>query len=49
MACLRLMASGDMNVDSLITHRVAPAQAQAIFETMLKGSENWLGVVVTWE
>lgn len=49
MACLRLMASGELSVDPLITHVVAPSGAQGIFEIMLKGSDSWLGVVVKWE
>jgi len=48
MACLRLMAAGDLSVDALITHIVAPDKAQGMFETMLQGSDAWLGVVVKW-
>jgi threonine dehydrogenase-like Zn-dependent dehydrogenase len=48
-ACLRLMDADRLRVDHLITHVVLPAQAQAVFEMMLGGSEEWLGVVFAWE
>ena len=47
-ACLRLMSSGDLKIDPLITHLITPAEAQATFETMLRGNDGWLGVVIKW-
>jgi L-iditol 2-dehydrogenase len=48
-ACLRLMSEGHLDVDRLITHRAPYAQAQSVFEMMLRGNEEWLGVVFVWE
>ena len=47
-ACLRLMNEKQLRMDQLITHVVPPEQAQAVFEMMLRGSEDWLGVVFAW-
>lgn len=47
-ACLRLMAEERLQVDGLITHVVPVGQTQAMFETMLRGTDDWLGVVVDW-
>jgi len=49
MACLRLMSAGALQVDGLITHVVPHGDAQEIFEMMLRGSDNWLGVVFKWD
>ena len=49
LACLRLMASGDMPVDPLITHLVSPPEVQGVFEPMSKGTAGWIGVVVKWD
>ena len=48
-ACLRMLSSGDLRVDPLITHVIAPGEAEAMFDTMVKGSDAWLGVVIKWE
>jgi len=47
-ACLRLINEAQLRMDQLITHVVPPEQAQAVFEMMLRGSEDWLGVVFAW-
>jgi threonine dehydrogenase-like Zn-dependent dehydrogenase len=47
-ACLRLLSEGQLRFDHLITHVVPYTDAPEIFEMMLRGSENWLGVVFKW-
>ncbi|MBM3873407.1 MAG: zinc-binding alcohol dehydrogenase [Verrucomicrobia bacterium] len=47
-ACLRLMAEGGLRLEPLITHRLAPAEAPAIYQRILAGAEGWLGVVFRW-
>ena len=48
-ACLRMLSAGSLKVDGLITHVVPFGDAQEIFEMMLRGSDNWLGVVFKWD
>ncbi|MEP7199228.1 MAG: zinc-binding dehydrogenase, partial [Chloroflexota bacterium] len=48
-ACLRLMSEGRLQLDHLITHVVPHTDAQEIFEMMLRGGEDWLGVVFKWD
>jgi threonine dehydrogenase-like Zn-dependent dehydrogenase len=48
-ACLRLMASGQLDLAPLVTHVVPYTGAQAMFETMLRGGDDWLGVVFAWD
>lgn len=47
-ACLRLMAEGGLRLEPLITHRLPPAGAPAIYQRILAGAEGWLGVVFRW-
>jgi hypothetical protein len=46
---LRLMASGQLRLDHLLTQIVPAAQAPGIYDMILKGSAGWLGVVFKWE
>ena len=48
-ACLRLMASGQLRLDHLLTQIVPAAQAPGIYDMILKGSAGWLGIVFKWE
>ena len=48
-ACLRLMKEGQLKVDHLITHVVPYTEAQAVFEMMARGGDDWLGVVLKWD
>ncbi len=47
-SCLRLMASGELQLGHLLTHVVPAAQAPAIYEMLLKSSTGWLGIVFKW-
>lgn len=49
-ACLRLMASGQLQLQHLVTHVVPYTGAQRMFELMLDGpGGDWLGVVFSWD
>jgi threonine dehydrogenase-like Zn-dependent dehydrogenase len=48
-ACLRLMASGELNLSHLLTHVVPAAEAPAVYEKVLAGSTGWLGIVFKWD
>ena len=47
-ACLRLMASGELQLKNLLTHVVPMEQAPGIYDMVLKGSAGWLGIVFKW-
>jgi L-iditol 2-dehydrogenase len=47
--CLRLLGSGGLHIAHLLTHVVPYTQAQQTFEMMLRGSDDWLGVVFKWD
>ena len=47
--CLRLMGTGELRIEPLLTHRIAPSEAEGLFASMLKGSDSWLGIVVKWD
>ncbi len=45
---LATLASGRLNLDGLITHRIQPEQLGEAYEGLLKKKEEYLGVVVQW-
>lgn len=47
-AAMRWAAQGRIDTRSLITHLVPPDDAPRIYEMILTGSENFLGVVFDW-
>jgi 2-desacetyl-2-hydroxyethyl bacteriochlorophyllide A dehydrogenase len=46
---LGAMAARRLNMDGLITHRIAPEQLGEAYEGLLKKKEEYLGVVVRWK
>lgn len=46
--CLRLMATGQLQLGHLLTHVVPVDQAPKLYEMILAGSTGWLGVVFKW-
>lgn len=46
--CLRLMASGQLQLGHLLTHVVPAEQAPAIYDLVLRSASGWLGVVFKW-
>lgn len=47
-ACLRLLKSGDLRMDHLISHVVPYTDAETMFQSMLDGSADWMGVMFDW-
>ena len=47
-ACLRLLKSGELRMDHLISHVVPYTEAETMFRSMLDGSADWMGVVFDW-
>lgn len=45
---LRMIASGRLSLDGLVTHTLSPEQLGEAYEGLLKDKENWLGVVLKW-
>jgi threonine dehydrogenase-like Zn-dependent dehydrogenase len=48
-ACLRLLKSGELRMDHLISHVVPYTDAETMFRSMLDGSADWMGVVFDWD
>lgn len=48
-ACLRLLASGQLRLDHLISHVVPPSEAEAMFRMMARGGDDWMGIVFDWD
>ena len=48
-ACYRLIASGQLAVDPLISHVVPPARAQDMYAMIAAGGDSWMSVIFTWE
>ncbi|MFN4260215.1 MAG: zinc-binding dehydrogenase [Gemmataceae bacterium] len=46
---LATLANGRLNLDGLISHRIAPEQLKEAYEGLLKKKEEYLGVVVKWK
>jgi threonine dehydrogenase-like Zn-dependent dehydrogenase len=46
--CLRLMASGQLQLSHLLTHVVPAAEAPGIYEMLLRDKTGWLGIAFKW-
>jgi threonine dehydrogenase-like Zn-dependent dehydrogenase len=46
---LAALASGRLNLEKLVTHRIAPEGLGEAYEGLLKKKEEYLGVVVRWQ
>ena len=45
---LRMIASGRLSLEGLVTHTITPDQLGTAYEGLLKDKENYLGVVMKW-
>ena len=45
---VRLISSGDIKTNGMITHRIRPEQAEEYYNNLLKDRDNYLGVVIDW-
>jgi len=48
-ATFRLIASGQLKVDHLLTHIVSPARAQEMYRMIAAGGSDWLTVTFAWD
>jgi len=46
---MALLVAGELKVGPLITHTFTPHQIPAVFERLLEGSEEMLGLVIDWQ
>jgi 2-desacetyl-2-hydroxyethyl bacteriochlorophyllide A dehydrogenase len=46
---LTSLASGRLNLDRLVTHRIAPTELATAYEGLLKKKEEYLSVVLRWK
>jgi 2-desacetyl-2-hydroxyethyl bacteriochlorophyllide A dehydrogenase len=46
---LAQFASSRLNLNGLVTHRIAPAELSAAYEGLLNRKEEYLGVIVNWK
>ena len=48
-AIMRMIASGDLLVDYLISHVAKPEQANEMYQKVLAGTEGWMSIFFDWE
>ena len=48
-AILRLIASGELKVDHLISHVAKPEDADEIYRMIATGTTGWMSVFFDWE
>jgi threonine dehydrogenase-like Zn-dependent dehydrogenase len=48
-AILRLIASGELNVDHLVSHVTKPEEAEEIYRMIASGTSGWMSVFFDWE
>jgi threonine dehydrogenase-like Zn-dependent dehydrogenase len=46
--CYRLIASGQLRVDPLLSHVAPPGEAQALYRMIAAGSGGWMSVEFAW-
>jgi 2-desacetyl-2-hydroxyethyl bacteriochlorophyllide A dehydrogenase len=47
--CLRLLSTGQLSLDHLITHVRPAAEAESMFRAMHDGKTPWMGIVFEWD
>ena len=47
-SCLRLMGTGQLSLEHLMTHVVPAEEAPQVYETILAGTTGWLGIAFSW-
>ena len=48
-AVMRMIATGDVKVDHLISHVVKPEQADGLYHAILAGPRGWMGIFFDWD
>lgn len=47
-ACYRLIEAGQLSVDSLTSHVVAPERAEEMYRMMAGGGDTWMSIFFSW-
>ncbi|HEY3108518.1 MAG TPA: zinc-binding alcohol dehydrogenase [Chloroflexota bacterium] len=48
-ACFRLIASGELTVDDMISHVVPPTRADEMYRLLAAGAGDWMSVIFAWD
>ena len=48
-AIMRMIASGDLKVDDLISHVAKPEEANELYQKILAGTAGWMSIYFDWE
>ena len=48
-ACYRMIESGELSVDRLTSHVVAPERAEEMYRMMLAGGDSWMSIFFAWD
>jgi 2-desacetyl-2-hydroxyethyl bacteriochlorophyllide A dehydrogenase len=48
-AVMRMIATGDLKVDHLISHVAKPDEADRLYHEMLGGPKGWMGIFFDWD
>ena len=48
-AFMRMIATGDLKVDHLISHVAKPEEANELYQKILVGPKGWMGIFFDWE
>ena len=48
-AFIRMVATGDLKVDHLISHVAKPEEADELYQKILAGPKGWMGIFFDWE
>ena len=47
-AIMRMIESGDLDVDHLISHVSNPEDAGDLYQQILDGTQGWMGIFFDW-
>ena len=48
-AIMRMIATGDLKVDHLISHVAKPEEADELYQKILAGPKGWMGIFFDWD
>ena len=48
-AVMRMIASGDLEIDHLISHVAKPEEAGELYRLIVEGTRGWMGILFDWD
>ena len=48
-AIMRMIESGDLKIDHLISHVARPEDADSLYQRIVSGPQGWMGIFFNWE